>query len=53
MFQYIISGVLGGLEGALKKSDDNSVFGSSEKEHDQRLESVLSRLEQSGLTANL
>ena len=53
MFQYIVSNVLSGINGALNISDDIVVYGSTAEEHDRRLAQTLGRLEDSGLTANV
>lgn len=52
IFQKTIELVLAGIDGALNFSDDIIVFGTTKKEHDDRLEAVFRRLEQSGLTVN-
>ena len=51
-FQRQISKILEGQEGILCHMDDVLVFGKDEEEHDQRLESVLGRIRDSGLTLN-
>ncbi|CAF1080712.1 unnamed protein product, partial [Brachionus calyciflorus] len=52
IFQKIVEQVLSGIDGVLNFSDDIIVFGSSKTEHDQRLNLVLKRLDESGLTVN-
>lgn len=52
IFQKTIESVLSGIEDAVNKSDDIIVFVSNQKEHDSRLNSVLSILEKFGLTLN-
>ncbi|KAK6181615.1 hypothetical protein SNE40_009437 [Patella caerulea] len=52
-FQKRMSQLLDGLNGVLCHMDDILVFGSTLKEHDERLKSILKRLESSGLTLNL
>ena len=52
IFHKSIEQVLSGIKGALNFSDDIIVFGATKEEHDQRLEDVLKRLEDSGLTVN-
>ncbi|CAF1137532.1 unnamed protein product, partial [Brachionus calyciflorus] len=44
--------LLAGIDGALNYSDDIIVFGSTKEEHDRRLEKVLQRLQDNGLTVN-
>ena len=51
IFQKTIEQVLSGFEGAINFSDDIIIFGSNKEEH-ERLEAVLKRLEDSGLTVN-
>jgi type IV secretory pathway VirB4 component len=52
IFQKTIEHVLSNLEVVANFSDDIIVFGSTKEEHDRRLEAVLSRLNDSGLTVN-
>lgn len=52
IFQKVIEQVLSGLEGVANFSDDIIVFASNKHEHDLRLEAVLRRLNDSGLTVN-
>lgn len=51
-FQNIIEQVFNGMEGVRNISDNLIVFGRSREEHDRRLEQVLERIKQSGLTLN-
>ena len=51
-YQHEISTVIAGIEGASNISDDIVVHGQDQEEHDQRLNAVLQRLDQSGLTLN-
>ena len=50
--QRIIQQVLADCEGARNIADDIVVFGSTVEEHDRRLDAVLQRLMQAGLTLN-
>ena len=50
--QRVIQQVLADCEGARNIADDIVVFGSTVQEHDQRLNAVLQRLMQAGLTLN-
>ena len=52
MYQKCIQGVLHGCEGALNIMDDIIIHASSEKEHDERVEQVIKRLSEKGLTLN-
>ncbi|CAF1076837.1 unnamed protein product, partial [Brachionus calyciflorus] len=52
IFQRVIEQVLSGLDGTMNFSDDIIVFGTTKAEHDARLEAVLKRLNESGLTVN-
>lgn len=45
--------ILVGLEGVECQMDDILVFGECRKQHDIRLEAVLNRLEENGVTSNL
>ena len=51
IFQNTISSALEGLEGVRNISDD-IVYGQSQREHDERLEAVLKRLQDKHLTLN-
>jgi len=51
-FQHIIWKVLKDCPGAHNIHDDIHVVGTSEEEHDQRLNQVMKKLEESGLTLN-
>ncbi len=53
IFQKAIEQVLAGVEGCMNISDDIIVFGKNQKEHDEALNAVLQRLEESGLTVNV
>ena len=50
--QRVIQQVLADCEGARNIADDIVVFGSTVEEHDRRLDAVLQRLMQAGLTLN-
>ncbi|CAF1038215.1 unnamed protein product, partial [Brachionus calyciflorus] len=52
IFQLTIEQVLSGLKGTMNIHDDIIVYGSNKAEHDERLEAVLKRLNESGLTLN-
>lgn len=52
VFQNAIRQTLIGLDGTLNISDDILVWGKDEKEHEQRLHSVLSRLNSLNVTLN-
>ena len=52
IFQNTISTALEGLEGVCNISDDIIVYGRNQKEHDERLEAVLERLQDKNLTLN-
>ena len=52
IYQHVIQQVLQGCPGARNISDDIIVFGKTRHEHDQNLDMVLQRLQQSGLTLN-
>ena len=52
-FQKTMQRMLVGLEGVECQMDDILVFGECHKQHDIRLEAVLSRLEENGVTLNL
>ena len=47
-----MSGILQDIEEKLCQMDDVLVFGSSQEEHDNRLEAVLKRVEEAGMTSN-
>ena len=51
-YQHIIQQVLLGCEGAANISDNIIVHGKTKDEHDRRLEQVVKRLEERGLTVN-
>lgn len=51
-FQNIISQVFADIEGVKNISDDIIVFGDTAEIHDQRLEKVMQRLKEKGLTLN-
>lgn len=48
-----MSQVLSDIEGQVCNMDDILVYGSTRQEHDKRLRSVLSRLQQTGITLNV
>ena len=50
IFQRMISGVISGIEGSLNFSDDIIVFAPTQHEHDARLDQVLNRLSEVGIT---
>nr|XP_037275468.1 uncharacterized protein LOC119168167 [Rhipicephalus microplus] len=52
VFQRRMSRILEGLEGCVNVVDDILVFGRSRSEHDSRLQAVLRKLEQAGITLN-
>ena len=52
IFQNTISSALEGLEGVRNISDDIIVYGQNQREHDERLEAVLKRLQDKHLTLN-
>ena len=43
---------LAGIEGTLALIDDVLVFGRTQEEHSERLEKVLSRIKEAGVTLN-
>ena len=49
-FQRRMSDILSGLSGAVCLIDDILVYGSTQKEHDERLRAVLTRISNAGLT---
>ena len=51
-YQKKISHILSGLPGVVCMIDDILIFGQSQQEHDHRLESVLNRINQAGITLN-
>ena len=51
-FQRRMSQILDGILGVMCHTDDILVFGTTEIEHDERLENVLSKLEAANLTLN-
>ncbi|CAB4023777.1 Transposon Tf2-9 poly, partial [Paramuricea clavata] len=52
VYQHIIQQILQGLPGVRNISDDIIVFGKTKDEHDQNLNNVIQRLQESGLTLN-
>lgn len=52
MYQHVIQDVLQGCEGVNNISDDLIIHGRDEAEHRRRLEAVLKRLSERGLTLN-
>ncbi len=52
-YQHEIQRALAGLEGQVNISDDIIVHGKNQKEHDVRLENVIKRLGDCGLTLNV
>ena len=53
LFQKRMAMILEGLEGVVCQIDDVLVFGATRKEHDNRLLTVMERLESAGVTLNL
>ena len=51
-FQRTMSGILTGLQGVVCQMDDILVYGSTQEEHDHRLEQVLTKLQAAGITLN-
>lgn len=51
-FQKRMETLLAGLPGVLCQMDDVLIFGSTQEEHDERLESVLQRFEKANMTLN-
>lgn len=51
-FQRQISRILEGQEGVVNMIDDVLVFGADKRQHDERLQQVLDRLERAGVTLN-
>ena len=50
IYQHLIQQVLQGCEGVQNISDDIVIYGNNHKEHNMRLEKVLQRLQDNGLT---
>ena len=53
LFQKRMAMILEGLQGVVCQIDDVLVFGATRKEHDNRLLTVMERLESAGVTLNL
>lgn len=51
-FQKKMTQILTGISGVICQTDDVLVYGRTENEHDQRLDTVLSRLQSANLTLN-
>ena len=51
-FQKRMMEILGRLQGSICMMDDILVFGANQKEHNQRLFTVLQRIQQAGITLN-
>ena len=51
-FQKRMQSVLAGVEGTVNMIDDTLVYGRNQTEHDERLEKVLQKLEEAGITLN-
>jgi len=51
-FEKRMQSVLAGVEGTVNMIDDTLVFGRNQTEHDERLEEVLQKLEEAGITLN-
>ena len=51
-FQKRMSTILEGLEGILCQIDDILIFGSDQKQHDERLVTALQRIQEAGITLN-
>ena len=51
-FQRCMNEILGDIEGAVCLIDDILIYGKTQSEHDQRLLSVLNRINEAGLTLN-
>lgn len=51
-FHYTLSSLLSDMEGVVVHIDDIAVFGNDMNEHDMRLEQVLRRLQEFGVTLN-
>ena len=52
IFQRMMSQMLSGLPGTVCMMDDVLVFGETQEEHDERLRTVLKRIQDSGMTLN-
>lgn len=52
-FQHRMTKILEGLSGVVNQTDDTLIFGKNQEEHDLRLEAVLKRLVDAGVTLNL
>ena len=52
VFSKKIASILSGLEGVTNLIDDFCVHGSTQEIHDQRLNAVLNRLQENGITLN-
>ena len=52
IFQRMMSQMLVGLPGTVCMMDDILVFGATQEEHDDRLRTVLKRIQESGMTLN-
>ena len=52
LFQKRMNSLLTGLEGVLCLVDDILVFEASRKDHDNRLNAVMQRLQTAGVTLN-
>ena len=52
IFQRTMSEILDGLEGTICHMDDILIFGTTAKEHDERVRAVLRRLQKAGITLN-
>lgn len=51
-YQRQMQQIVGGLPGVVNQADDILVCGSTSEEHDQRLDTVLEKLKQNGVTLN-
>lgn len=52
IFQKAIESLISGVEGTINISDDIVVSGRNKQEHDERLNTVLKRLDNAGITVN-
>ena len=52
VFQHAIANAIRGIEGVRNIADDIIVWGSTQQEHDMRLEQLIARLDECGLTVN-
>ena len=52
IFQREMQKVIVGLDGVLCHTDDILVFGKDQEEHDGRMQKVLQRLQEAGITLN-